>query len=374
MDGKKSDSYGRMRAIDLVLNKVFVKRFYSENAGFFLVLLGICFGFLKAPQHFEINQALAESPIYYLIPIALWLLYAVKVVRFCYRVGREDDSIMLGSITLVGKSRLFWLVAKAQLNLFLPVVGYGLFMAYVAFENQMAGSALIVMGVLVLFVLGLSLWQMNELLKPKDFGLAATGMVLKWNPKFYFEFYIHNLLSFQGLRLMLMKLLSLLILYISIQVFLEEGIDLRYLALGALLSATANSFFSMNYAQFERSELQIFRNLPIGLTKSAVSFGLTFMVLSLPELLIIAGQLSSTVKWFELIKLIVFIPSLLMLFMAMAYQPNFNQERFTKQVFFISATLFFVILGHAGVLSLTLLALIVSVLILKVWMSKAEVI
>lgn len=363
-----------MRAIDLVLTKVFVKRFYSENAGFFLVLLGICFGFLKAPQHFELSQALADKPIFYLIPIALWVLYALKVARFCSKVGKEGESIMLGLIDLVGKTRLFWLVARAQLNLFLPVLGYGLFMAYVAFQNQKFISVLIVIGSLAILLLGLILWHTRNLLKPKDFRLVSTSMVSRWKPKYYLELYIHHLLSFQGLRLVLMKLLSLLILYISIQVFLEEAIDLRYLALGALLSATTNSFFSMNYVQFERSELQLYRNLPIGFFKRTASFWLTFIVLSTPEFLILAGQLSSTVNWFDLLSLMLFIPSLLLFLLAVAYQPNFNQERFTKQVFFISATLFFVILGHAGVLTLTLLALIVSVLMLRVWFSKSEVI
>lgn len=363
-----------MKAIDQVLSTVFVKCFYSENAGFFLVLLGICFGFLKAPQHFELSQALADKPIFYLIPIALWAFYALKVMRFCSRVGKEGESILLGSIELVGNARLFGLVAKTQLNLFLPVLGYGLFMAYVAFENQKLISVLIVIGSLAILLLGLSLWHTRNLLMPKDFGLVASSVVSRWKPKYYFELYIHHLLSFQGLRLVLMKLLSLLILYIAIQVFIEEAIDLRYLALGALLSATAKSFFSMNYMRFEKSELQLYRNLPISFLKRAASFWLAFMVLSIPEFLILAGQLSSTVNWFDLLSLMLFIPSLLLFFMGVAFQPNFNREGFTKQVFFISATLFFVILGHAGVLTLTFLALIVGVLILKVWMSKSEII
>jgi len=362
-----------MRAIDQVLNKVFVRRFYSENAGFFLVLLGICFGFLKAPQHFELSQALADKPIFYLIPIALWCLYALKVARFCARVGKEKESIMLGSLDMAGKSTLLLLTTKLQINLLFPVWAYGLFMTYVALEQQEFISALIVPGSLGLLLLSLSLWHRRNLLDPKDFGLLATSIVSRWSPKYFFEFYIHHLLSFQGLRVVLMKLLSLLILYISIQVFLEEAIDVRYLALGALLSATANSFFSMNYVQFERSELQLFRNLPMSFSKKIASLWLTFILLSVPEFLILVGQLNNVVNWFDLLTLTLLPPALLILFMALAYQPNFNQEGFTKQVFFISATLFFVILGHVGALTLSVLALSVSVLLLGMRIGKSEV-
>lgn len=363
-----------MRAIDLVLSKVFVRRFYSENASFFLVLLGVCFGFLKAPQHYELSRALADKPIFYLIPIGLWILYALKVARFCSKVNREKESIMLGSIELVGRAKLFWLTAKLQIKLYFPVWAYGLFMAYVALKDQEAFSAVIVVVSLAILLLALCLWQTRSFLLPKEFGLITQRARFSWKPASLYQFYIHQLLNFQGIRWILIKLISFLILYIAIQVFLEEAIDFRYLSLGVLLSATANSFFSLDYVEFERSQLQLFRNLPIGFLKRITSFWFTFLILSIPEFLVLVGQLSLIVNWFDLISLMFFIPSLLILFMAVAYQPNFNQERFTKQVFILTATLFFVILGYVLVLALVVLALIVSVLMLKVWMRESEVI
>lgn len=362
-----------MKQVDQVLSKVFVKRFYSENAGFFLVLLGVCFGFLKAPQHFELNEALADKPVLYLIPIALWLLYAIKVARFCSRVAREKESMILGWVVLAGKSRTFSSALKVQFSLLLPILGYGFFMAYVALKQIEPLSATIVLSSLLLMLLGLSFWYKKDLLHEKEYGLEASKTIAKWRPKYFFEFYIHYLLSFQGIRIVLMKSLSLLILYISISVFMEEAIDLRYLTLGVLLSATANSFFSINHAHFERGELQLFRNLPIGFASKTLAFWLTFLCLSIPEFLVLAGQLSFEISLFDLLSLMLVIPSLLVVFMALAYQPNFNQEKFTKQVFFISATLFFVILGHVGALTLTIFGLALSALLLRFWLLKSEI-
>ncbi|NVJ47973.1 MAG: hypothetical protein HWE07_12630 [Cytophagia bacterium] len=362
-----------MKEVDQVLSKVFVKRFYSENAGFFLVLLGVCFGFLKAAQHFELNEALADKPVSYLIPIAFWLLYGIKVARFCSRVAREKESMMFGWIVLVGKSRIFSSALKVQFSLLLPILGYGSFMAYVALEQREPLSATIVLSSLLFLLLGLSFWYKKDLSNEKEYGLEASKIIAKWRPKYFFEFYIHYLLSFQGVRIVFVKSLSLLILYISIQVFMKEAIDLRYLTLGVLLSATANSFFSMNYAHFEREELQLFRNLPIGFRTKTLAFWLTFLCLSIPEFLVLAGQLSFEIPLFDLLSLMLIIPSLLMVFMALAYQPNFNQESFTKLVFFISATLFFVILGHVGALTLAILGLAVSALLLRIWLLKSEI-
>lgn len=361
-----------MRAVDQVLSRVFVKRFYSENTGFFLVLLGVCFGFLKAPQHFELNAALADRPVLYLIPFSLWVLYAVKVARFCSIVNRERTSAMLGWISLAGRSSIFRSAFKVQLNLMFPVFGYGLFMAYVAMEEGAMGSALLVVGFLFLLVLILAYWHFKDLLQPREFGLVARKSRFHWSPKYYFKFYLHYLTRLQGLRLIMIKLLSLVILYIAVQVFFEEAVDLRYLTLGALLSATANSFFAFDYVRFERSQLFLFRNLPLSFMSRVLAFWLTFILLSIPEFVILLGQLSLQIGPIELLSLLLVIPCLLLFFMGLVYQPGMHQERFTKQVFFISASLFFVVLGHIGALTLALCSMATAVLLLKAWKHKSE--
>ncbi len=363
-----------MKTIDSILSKVFVKRFYSENSGFFLVVLGVCFGFLKTPQHFELNEFLAHSPIFYSIPFALWLLYALKVWGFSVRKNRIQENTMFNLLVLEARPKLLMSAIRVQFGLLAPIVFYGGFMAYVAMEQKAWFSAILVVLFLTGLVIGCSYGFFMDLLRPKEYGTKARQFKLTWGPKHYSFFYVHHLLNSNGLKLILIKLFSLLILFISTQVFLEEATDLRYLTLGMLLSATANSYFSFEYVEFEKSHLQLFRNLPLGFGKKMLSFFITFCVLSIPEFVILLGQTANHMSLSSAVSLIMMLPAMLLFFQAMAYLQKIHQELFTKQVFLVSAILFFVILGHLSPLGLSALVIFSALVLLRFRLNKSEMI
>ena len=71
-----------MSNIQSVLFKVLVKEFYRINAGFFLIVVGICFGFLRDIEHLALARYFTSAPVYLLIPFSVWLLYALKIIAF----------------------------------------------------------------------------------------------------------------------------------------------------------------------------------------------------------------------------------------------------------------------------------------------------
>ena len=94
-----------MKSISKVLIRVLIKEFYQSNAGFFLVTIGLLFGFLKTPQHIDIAAALASTPIYYLIPMALWSLYASKTYFFVHRIKKIPSNSFLTDFVLLAAAQ-----------------------------------------------------------------------------------------------------------------------------------------------------------------------------------------------------------------------------------------------------------------------------
>ena len=65
-----------------ILNRVWTIAFYKTNASFFLVVLGFAAGFMRGPDHIALAESFIASPILLLIPIGVWMAYAMKVTYF----------------------------------------------------------------------------------------------------------------------------------------------------------------------------------------------------------------------------------------------------------------------------------------------------
>ena len=68
-----------------VLNKVFVREFYRMNSGFFLLTATLAFGFMSQAEHVALAQFFVSSPAALLIPVCIWIAYALKILAFNIR-------------------------------------------------------------------------------------------------------------------------------------------------------------------------------------------------------------------------------------------------------------------------------------------------
>lgn len=361
-----------MKVIYKVLIQTLVKEFYRANAGFFLFVALLAFGFLKTPEHEAIAGALANNPIYYLVPFGLWTLYAIKTISFCFTAKRLPANWFLTDLNLLANSKRKPLVLYIQLLLLIPILGYSAFLAYMAFQQGQVNSAIIVIVGNLLILLASGHLLHAKLIKPTDSSIKSrfrswTSMLPKW----YSMYFIHHLFQRHGLTLITNKLFSIAIILGATAVFQIDGTDFRYLALGVLLSSSPNASFSFKHQEFERHSMKIFRNLPsskLGLFWKDCS---TYLLLSLPELIVLFGNNLLNVNTLQLIQIGLLLPVLLVLHRTVMRSSTKNMEQYMKYIFFTTAILFFVIMGHVALIIIDAF-LIVAGLVLYFWLRNRQ--
>jgi hypothetical protein len=354
-----------MQAVKKVLRKAIVNEFYKANAGFFLVVLGLGFGFLKLPQHVEIVSLLAMKPLFYLVPLVVCLLYITKVLAFIIRIKKLPQNYWLTYLDLLSQFERRLTIIHIQALLLAPILVYGGFMASVAYQlEQWFSVVLVIIGSLILLLLS-ALIVNKKIVFPID-GKAQSSLkkISQWLPRVFPLFFIHQLLGRQAILLLGTKIASIAIVIGAIFIFQMEGVDLRIISLGLLLTGAVNTVLCFHYHEFEQNQLVLFRNLPLVKSKQFLWFSSTYLILLIPELAILFGNLGFEISLLFLIQVAMLPASILVFFHYLFHLIPMNMEGFTKYVFFVSVILFFVILGHANPAIIIIAFLAISYLIL----------
>lgn len=88
-----------MKTTVAILNKIIVKTFYREQAGFFFFIFLVFFGAvapsMQLAYHYSLIRGMLEAPVFMALVALAWLLYAGKVLRFVEGVLRAPEYIFL---------------------------------------------------------------------------------------------------------------------------------------------------------------------------------------------------------------------------------------------------------------------------------------
>src|SRR5258706_8393489 len=131
-----------------VLNKIVVKSFYRQNAGFFLFLFVLFFGVVAPSQqlayHRRLILGMLETKLFLGLVGLGWWLYGLKTVRFVWAVLDEPESAFLYPLAGLTADRLFGLCFGIQVLLLLPVWTYSLAVTGVAIQRHAYLTAVLV--------------------------------------------------------------------------------------------------------------------------------------------------------------------------------------------------------------------------------------
>ena len=84
-----------------LLSRIFVGPFYAKNAGTFLVLIMLAFGFLSANEHRALIMAALGSPFFLAIVFGLWSLYLIKTISFIWQELTAPEHLFLQTFWLI---------------------------------------------------------------------------------------------------------------------------------------------------------------------------------------------------------------------------------------------------------------------------------
>lgn len=266
------------------LGRVFVGPFYAQNAGTFLVIILLAFGFLSAVEHRALITAALGSWFLLGIVFILWGSYLLKTIAFVWEQLTLSEHLFLQTFWLVPTSKRYALWLAVQTALLLPVIAYAGWMVQIAvYYGRWDSLSAIVVVILGLVITGAAMAD-YRLRHPSPDSLRLPHLTVKLSYELFFPMYW---LRHEPLSLVLTKAFSGLLLAGVCRLYPTDDYDQRLLLIGLLLAVLGHSQVGGQISGFERQYLLFLPNLPLSWAQRFGRYALTYGLIWLPELLIL---------------------------------------------------------------------------------------
>ena len=267
-----------------VLYRLLVLPFYVRNAGTFLVVVLLAFGFMRPIEHEALITAALGSPFLLGLFVLMWVLYTVRTVSFIWGQLAAPENLFLRTFLLVSpRTRWFyWLVLLTEL--LIPVILYAGWMMARARHHQTWGSLMVIaLAVLGLLLAGVSAadYRLRHH-APNALRLPRLSIRLPY-PLFFPTYWLRR----EPLSLLLTKLISGGLLIGICRLYPTDDYDQRLLLIGLMLAIITHSQVGRSLSTFEQRYLLLLPNLPLSVAQRFSRYAIIYGLIWLPELLIL---------------------------------------------------------------------------------------
>lgn len=349
-----------------VLQKVFVKEFYRLNAGFFILIITLTFGFMSGREHRALAEFFISAPILLTIPFGIWMLYGLKIHAFNKQRIAKAENRFLFDFTLLQKKTQFISLSVAFVAQFAPVIAYAFFLILVAAKNNFISSviSIIIGGVLLvlIFVFAFNFAIAHPVREKKvsvvkRFIDAHTVRPIWW-------IYLTSILRQEPVLIIATKVFTCLLLYSITRLYLHDTLDVRLLAMATALAAVANFSVLRLLQQFDFSTLVIMKNVPWSTVRRWCINLLVIAMAMLPEFVFVI-KYSSTLRLMDNMLALLIMPSLAALLFSMNFLNFKNDETHPRIVFGMTILHMGLILFNVPLIIFIALDVIASYIIFK---------
>ena len=275
------------------LSRIFVGSFYARNAGTFLVLILLAFGFLSATEHRALIMAVLGSPFLLAIVFGLWGLYLVKTVSFVWQELAAPEHLFLQSFWLVPRPERVALWLTVQTALLFPILVYGGWMLQIAAHLAKWDSFTAILLFMLTLIGAGALLADYRLRHPNPNILRLPYLSFKLPYELFFPTYW---LRQEPLSFLLTKAFSGLLLAGVCRLYPTDDYDERLLLIGLLLAVLGHSQVGGQVSAFERKYLLFLPNLPLSWVQRLGQYALTYGLVWLPELFILLRNCPTDIR------------------------------------------------------------------------------
>ena len=273
----------------ITLYKIVVKKFYLENAGFFLFLFLVFFGIVAPSQqlayHYALILGMLAAPGFLFLVGLAWSFYLLKVGRFVTRTLDSPDNRFLFLLNGLPPIRTYLLLLKTQCTLFLPVSGYSLAVSIIAWSEGAWPIAVLVQLYIVIVCLLAAAWYQHRLTYPgAKPGQSSRQTGRRYTP--YWLILVRYLLHEVKTPLAGIKIFGCGILY-ALLIHRQPGDeDIRMLYLAFSLAIFGHGMLLYRCRELEATRLLCYRALPVPVSGRFGQYAIFCFLLLLPEMLI----------------------------------------------------------------------------------------
>lgn len=320
-----------------IFTKVFAREFYRLNAGFFIVISTLTFGFMSGKEHRALAEFFIASPLLTLIPLAIWIVYALKVISFNRQRLAQSENTFLYNFSVLSFPKQLWVAIQTLVLQFAPVILYASFLILMAIKHARLIPILIICSaVAILLVISASLLVLSinpPIREPKTSALKRfidqnTVRPLWW-------IYITTILRREPLLFVGTKIFSGLLLFAVMQLYKNESFDGRLLGMAASLAGVGNFMIMMQLQLFDLKYLSLMKNLPVTMVVRWARIALVTLIIVIPEIVLIL-KYAPAIKFTELAFILLLIPSIAITSYSLLFLTFREESTYSRWVFAIT--------------------------------------
>lgn len=318
-----------------ILQKVIVRTYYKENTSFFLLIIGLCCGFMSAVEHRALAALFISSPLTMLIPIGVWIIYMVKVMNFnaSLLTRNENEFLFLFILYPAWQKRILsWGVASIQL---MPAILYGTFLVSQAFEYSLYLPVVITLAALLLIstLIGIALHrQLHNPNREKKIS-AWRRFINRHVTRPYATFALEWVSRHNPAMIIGAKVFATAILFGILKLYTTDTYDFRLLALGAIIAAGASAQVIGEVHRFDTFYFTLPIQLPLSFARRFLNTLACTALIFLPESGIIINYFPPYLAPTLIAESIICMWAISFFWYAMLYQKARTPDTHTKIVF-----------------------------------------
>jgi hypothetical protein len=339
------------------LNRVFVKRFYRDNASVFLLLIVFAGGFMRSQDHIALAEIFTSSILLTAIPITIWILYALFVLNYNRVLVSRAENLFLQNFILLPYHLRITCCILVVFEQLLPVLFYSIFLIAIATKHQEWFSIIVICtAIATICLLGTFLLNrifFTPIFEKKVFSFNAA--LAKRISKPYVTFAIEWALRRRTVALLGFKLLSLSIFWSSLFLYSTESYDIRLISLGTLLAFSTNIVFVLELHRFENQHFQLIRHLPFRLFQRLGYLAIVLILFNMPETILYLRQFPEQFRWIEIMSVFAYGISIPFFFNCYMYWKDKREEKMMAFVYAYVILSFILILFKIPIVILLLL-------------------
>jgi hypothetical protein len=344
-----------------IFTKVFAREFYRLNAGFFIVIITLTFGFMSGVEHRALAEFFIASPQLTLIPIVVWIVYTLKVISFNRQRLVQTENIFLYNFSILTYSQQLWVASQPLFLQFAPVMLYGLFLIVMAMKHALIEpiysitSAVATLLFIAANILVISL--KTPIHEPKTSALKRFIDKNAVRPLWWI--YITTVLRREPLLFIGTKIFSGLLLFAVMKLYENESFDGRLLGMAASLAGVGNFMIMMQLQLFDLKYFSLMKNLPVHLVVRWARISLATLIIVLPEIILVL-KYAPSLHLSDLAFILLLIPTVALTSYSLLYFTFRDESTYARLMFAITIAHIVLILFKVPVWLFVLIDLTVS--------------
>jgi hypothetical protein len=323
--------------ISRVFEKVFVREFYRLNAGFFIVIITLTFGFMSGVEHKALAEFFIASPWLTLIPISVWLVYSLKVISFNKQRTAFPANGFLFHHSLLSFPKQFVSAMQTLALQCMPVILYGGFLIAMALKNNLMLPVMMILCAIIILITVCSL----ALLKfinghSQEIKTSSLKKIFdRYTVRPLWLMYISALFRQEPFLFIGTKIFTGLLLFAVLQLYAHDTFDHRLLAMAASVAGIGNFMVMTQLMEFDLRNFQLMKNVPLTLTQRWLTVALITLILLIPEGAVVAKYFPE-LSVQDFVSIVFIMPAIALLIYSLQFVKYKSQESFSRLTFGIT--------------------------------------